>query len=62
MGGNRLPLSKFSQRKVAAMKANYTVAPQGTTTGSTDFLHFIIFKLCSQDYVHKVLLMVLFHM
>ena len=25
VGGNRLPLSRFSQRKVAAMKANYTL-------------------------------------
>lgn len=60
VGGNRLPLSRFSQRKVAAVKANYTLDPQRTTIKPTDPLHFIISELCWQVNGHKLLLAVLF--
>lgn len=48
VGGNRLPISRYSQRKVAAVKANYTLDLQRTTVKPTDPLHLIISELCWQ--------------
>lgn len=39
VGGNRLPLSRFSQREVAAVKANYTLDPQRTTINTKKQQH-----------------------
>lgn len=46
VGGNKLPLSRFSQRKVTAMKANYSPNLQRTTIKTTHPLHFISSELC----------------
>ena len=60
VGGNRLPLSRFSPRKVAAVKANYTLAPRRTTIiKPTDPSHFIISELCCEVFVRRFLLSVL---